>query len=121
MPSEFDRVIGQKNINYVLFGIRNCKPCEILKQSIYIVRENFPNIGFWYVPSRSINYEAAQLEKKYRVKYVPRSILFRGGVEIGRFLSHVSPETLSEYLNEAALMGVLSPKPGDVEAILITP
>jgi hypothetical protein len=82
-----------------------------------LIREKFPTIGFWYLPSRTLNHQAAEIEKKYRVKFVPRSIFFKKGQEMGRFLGSKTPEELTLYLNEAALTGALSPKPGDVEAL----
>ena len=111
LPDKFDNEIKKNQINFVLFGIKSCSPCEKMKQSIDRVRPKFPNVDFWYFPCRTLSSAARAVEKDNEVKPVPVAILFKNGKSMGRLFGSKNPIEIEFAINTVLANNPLAPDP----------
>jgi thioredoxin-like negative regulator of GroEL len=92
----FSKEISKDSFTYVVFTIKNCKPCRLVKEAIQQVKSDFPDVTFWQFYVRALN--TKEFEKQHNINLVPQTIVFKKGQEVSRHLGLMNKKTLTKYL-----------------------
>ena len=81
---EFEKSISQEGYVYVLFSAEECRPCEMMKDTIKEVSPFFDEISFYFFAKDQEG--AAEIRRAHLVGYPPRSIIFSHPCNAGLLL-----------------------------------
>jgi len=111
----FQETIRSDRYSCVIFGAKDCQPCISLKESLSQVIDKFPQIDFYEFHVRALG--GKEIAKGQRVNYMPRTIFYKSGKEVGRLLFHKTPPQLEYCFNELLTTGRILAKMDDVEEV----
>jgi hypothetical protein len=113
---KLNQVCAQDEFSFVIFGSLDCPPCAILKWTIEEVEDTYSAIKFYMFDVKE-SQETFELGKKYDIHFLPRSIIFRNGIECGRLLFEKTPDQLRYFLDPLFVGDRMPSDPQDSEAV----
>lgn len=114
-PKNFQETIDLDQYSFVVFGSLDCTPCQMLKQSIDQISPSWPQIHWYDYGARQLGSE--EIIKKYRINYMPRSIVFKKGEEVGRIMLYKDSTQLAAKLQELIETGKILTEASDAEEV----